>query len=173
MDEIIALCAEGKRPEASALYKGKGIQATKDVRKPLEALQKESQANADAIYQAIDSDSSAASFTMLAMLTQQQPGRSCCRAGFEGGTGQRKGVRRRAGRGLYGAYPGGQSSAGGKELHHHSPYRLGAQGGTGTPDGSCRGKYQVLPCGEAGPCGESLSCISIQARPWVHAWRHV
>ena len=56
---------------------------------------------------------------------------------------------------------------------YHSPYRLGAQGGTGTPDGSCRGKYQVLPCGEAGPCGESLSCISIQARPWVHAWRHV
>lgn len=67
VDKIIALASSGDTAGASALYKEKGGSATSALRKPLEELQGEAQQNAESIFQQIDSESGAASASMVVM----------------------------------------------------------------------------------------------------------
>lgn len=67
MTNVMDLCAQNRRDEASALYSSKGGQATTDVRKPLEALQEEAQTTGESIYQEIDGAAKTAAISMIVM----------------------------------------------------------------------------------------------------------
>ena len=67
MTNVMDLCAQNRRDEASALYSSKGGQATTDVRKPLESLQEEAQTTGESIYQEIDNAAKTAAISMIIM----------------------------------------------------------------------------------------------------------
>nr|MBO6294306.1 MCP four helix bundle domain-containing protein [Schwartzia sp. (in: firmicutes)] len=67
MSDIMKLCADGKLEDAQKLYSSKGGQITMDLRKPLEALQKEAQDTAKAIDEETESSAAAAATMMMMM----------------------------------------------------------------------------------------------------------
>ena len=67
MSDIMKLCADGKLADAQKLYSSKGGQITMDLRKPLEALQKEAQDTAKAIDEETESSAAAAATMMMMM----------------------------------------------------------------------------------------------------------
>ena len=68
MSDIMKLCADGRLADAQQLYSSKGGQITMDLRKPLEALQKEAQATAKAIDEETESNAAMAA-TMMAIMS--------------------------------------------------------------------------------------------------------
>ena len=67
MSDIMKLCADGKLADAQKLYSSKGGQITMDLRKPLEALQKEAQETAKAIDEETESNAATAATMMMMM----------------------------------------------------------------------------------------------------------
>ncbi|MBQ9377618.1 MAG: methyl-accepting chemotaxis protein, partial [Schwartzia sp.] len=67
MRDIMKLCAENRLPEAEQLYSSKGGTITQDLRKPLEALQKEAQDTARAIDEETESNAASAATMMIMM----------------------------------------------------------------------------------------------------------
>ena len=67
MSDIMKLCADGKLADAQKLYSSKGGQITTDLRKPLEALQKEAQDTAKAIDEETESAAATAATLMVTM----------------------------------------------------------------------------------------------------------
>ncbi len=67
MSDIMKLCAEGKNQEAQQLYSAKGGDVTTQLRKPLEALQKDAQDMAKAIDEETEADAAAAATMMMIM----------------------------------------------------------------------------------------------------------
>ena len=67
MSDIMKLCADGRLADAQKLYSSKGGQITMDLRKPLEALQKEAQETAKAIDEETESNAATAATVMMMM----------------------------------------------------------------------------------------------------------